>query len=160
MSTLQQELRKSVEEALQFFERSTRNLTEEDSEYAPVAGAYTASQHVAHVALTLDWFLEGAFAPGGFDMDFASHDKQARAVTSLAAARRMVERSGARFIEKLSSLSESEWRAPIAAGPIMGGMPRFHIVEGLVDHTAHHRGALTVYTRLRGKVPPMPYMEM
>jgi uncharacterized damage-inducible protein DinB len=26
-----------------------------------------------------------------------------------------------------------------------------------VEHTAHHRGALTVYSRLLGKVPPMPY---
>ena len=25
-------------------------------------------------------------------------------------------------------------------------------------HTAHHRGALTVYSRMLGKVPPMPYM--
>ena len=26
-----------------------------------------------------------------------------------------------------------------------------------VAHTAHHRGALTVYSRQLGKVPPMPY---
>jgi hypothetical protein len=27
----------------------------------------------------------------------------------------------------------------------------------MVEHTAHHRGALTAYSRLLGKVPPMPY---
>jgi uncharacterized damage-inducible protein DinB len=27
----------------------------------------------------------------------------------------------------------------------------------MVEHTAHHRGALTVYSRKLGKVPPMPY---
>jgi uncharacterized damage-inducible protein DinB len=27
----------------------------------------------------------------------------------------------------------------------------------MVEHTAHHRGALTVYSRLLGKVPLMPY---
>ena len=35
--------------------------------------------------------------------------------------------------------------------------PRLGVVSGIVDHTAHHRGSLAVYARLRGKVPPMPY---
>jgi uncharacterized damage-inducible protein DinB len=42
----------------------------------------------------------------------------------------------------------------------MGGLPRYAIVSALTDHTAHHRGALTVYARLLGLVPPMPYMDM
>jgi uncharacterized damage-inducible protein DinB len=42
----------------------------------------------------------------------------------------------------------------------MGGVPRFAITNALTDHTAHHRGALTVYARLLGLVPPMPYMDM
>jgi len=39
----------------------------------------------------------------------------------------------------------------------MGGRPLFEIIGAMVEHTAHHRGALAVYTRLLGKVPPMPY---
>jgi hypothetical protein len=39
----------------------------------------------------------------------------------------------------------------------MGGAPRASIIDGLTDHTAHHRGSLAVYARLRGKTPPMPY---
>ena len=31
------------------------------------------------------------------------------------------------------------------------------IVAAMADHTSHHRGALTVYARLRGKTPAMPY---
>jgi uncharacterized damage-inducible protein DinB len=42
----------------------------------------------------------------------------------------------------------------------MGGQPRHSIIGALIDHTAHHRGALTVYARLLSKVPPMPYGEM
>ena len=42
---------------------------------------------------------------------------------------------------------------------IMRGARKSTIVQAIVDHTAHHRGALTVYTRLLGKTPPMPYME-
>ena len=37
--------------------------------------------------------------------------------------------------------------------------PVVAIVGGIEDHTAHHRGALTVYARLLDRVPPMPYMD-
>jgi uncharacterized damage-inducible protein DinB len=33
------------------------------------------------------------------------------------------------------------------------------IFGAITDHTAHHRGALTVYARLAGAVPPMPYAD-
>jgi uncharacterized damage-inducible protein DinB len=49
---------------------------------------------------------------------------------------------------------------PLPPGPVMGGMPRMAIVGAIQDHTAHHRGALTVYSRLCGHTPAMPYMEM
>ena len=52
---------------------------------------------------------------------------------------------------------QEELRASLPPGPIMGGVPREAFVNGLADHTAHHRGALTVYSRLLGKVPDMPY---
>ena len=42
----------------------------------------------------------------------------------------------------------------------IGGIPRIAIIGSITDHTAHHRGALSVYARLNGVVPPMPYMDM
>ena len=51
---------------------------------------------------------------------------------------------------------------PVCSGvlqQIMGGAPRLAIFGAINDHTAHHRGALTVYARLNGIVPPMPYMD-
>ena len=54
--------------------------------------------------------------------------------------------------------TDAELMAPIADGPIMGGAPRMAIVNGITDHTAHHRGALTVYARVSGVVPPNPYV--
>ena len=41
----------------------------------------------------------------------------------------------------------------------MVGMPRFGIAPSIVEHTAHHRGALTVYSRTLGLTSAMPYME-
>jgi len=39
----------------------------------------------------------------------------------------------------------------------MGGEPRAAVVGAIVDHMAHHRGALSVYARLLGYAPPIPY---
>ena len=144
----------------EFFDRSTRALEEADSNFTPKEGTFTVAQQVAHAAQTVEWFIKGAFAPGGFDMDFETMDKQVRAVTSLGAARAWMDRACASAKDEIAKHSDADWSAPLADGPIMGGQPRFVIFNALTDHTAHHRGALTVYARLLNKVPPMPYMEM
>ena len=144
----------------EYFERSTRVLTEADSAYAPQEGMFTTAQVVAHVAQTVDWFIAGAFAPEGFSMDFEKMDKEVRAVTSLDHARMWFARAIAKAKAAVEEKPESEWHAPLPPGPIMSGLPRAAVLGACTDHTAHHRGALTVYSRMLGKVPPMPYMEM
>lgn len=144
----------------EFFDRSTRVLEEADSTFAPKEGMFTAAQQVAHVAQTIDWFVAGAFAEGGFSLDFETLDKQVRAVTSLSAARTWMERACAAAKAGIAAHSDEDWMASLPTGPIMGGQPRFVIFNAMTDHSAHHRGALTVYSRLLGKVPPMPYMDM
>jgi uncharacterized damage-inducible protein DinB len=146
--------------ALEYFDRSTRNLSEEDSTFSPAEGIFTTAQQVAHAAQTIDWFVEGAFRPEGFDMDFEAHERKVRAVTSLADARAWLNRAVDNVRQTLAARSDEEWGQPMPAGPIMGGLPRAVIFGAISDHTAHHRGALTIYARLRGKVPPMPYMDM
>ncbi len=144
----------------EFFDRSTRPLTEEDSNFIAYPEAFTVAQQVAHTAETIDWFFEGAFRPESFDMDFEAGIKRLMAVTSLATAREMLDKSFAKAIETAQSKSPEEWAACLPPNPIMGETPKFVIISALVDHTAHHRGALTVYTRLLGKIPPMPYGDM
>ena len=114
-----------------FFERSTRVLDEADSGFRPREGMMTVAQQVAHTAQTLDWFIEGASRPQGFDYANAVHFLRSRSPEDLA--------------------------QPLPPGPVMGGQPISDIVWSMVEHTAHHRGALTVYSRQLGKVPPMPY---
>jgi uncharacterized damage-inducible protein DinB len=144
----------------EFFDRSTRVLEDKDSEFAPQPGMYTVAQQVSHVAQTIEWFMNGAFAPGGFDMDFEKAEREMRAVTTLTAARDWLSRAMTEAGAIVDQHSDEEWSAPLPPGPIMGGAPRYHIFGAINDHTAHHRGALTVYSRLLGKVPPMPYMDM
>jgi uncharacterized damage-inducible protein DinB len=141
----------------EFFERSTRVLDEADSGFRPKEGMMTVAQQVAHAAQTLDWFVEGATRPEGFDLDFAKHAKSLGSVTSLAAARQTLETAYANAIHFLRSQSPEDLARPLPPGPVMGGQPISDIVWAMVEHTAHHRGALTVYSRELGKVPPMPY---
>jgi uncharacterized damage-inducible protein DinB len=146
-----------LEGCRQFFLTSTRVLEEVDSQFRPAEGMMTAAQQVAHAAQTVDWFIEGASRPEGFDLDFARHAAELEQVTSLEAAREWFGRAFEAAMAFLRSKSPEELRAPLPEGPVMGGQPVIHIVGAIMDHTAHHRGALTVYSRLLGKVPPMPY---
>lgn len=146
--------------AHEFFARSTRNLTEAHSTFAPADGMMTAAQQVAHVAHTIDWFMQGAFRPEGFDQNWEEQARVVGGYTSLEQARAWFERAIAQAIAKVEPLSDEELLVPLPEGAIMGGAPRIAIFSGITDHTAHHRGALTVYARLNGIVPPMPYMDM
>lgn len=144
----------------EYLERSTRPLSEENSSFAPQEGMYTTAQQMAHIAQTIEWFFDGAFRPEGFSMDFETMDKEIRACTSLGEARQWVERAFQRAIQDCETKPMSEWMALLPPNPIMGELPRLVILDAIVDHTAHHRGALTVYSRLLGYTPPMPYMDM
>ncbi len=150
-----QELRSTKE----YFDRSTRCLTEDDSKLVPAEGSMSTAWQVAHVAQTVDWFIEGAFRPEGFSMDFEEMAKELLAIESLSAAREWCDRAFAAAIEKIESCSPEDLMVSLPEGPIMGGAPRVAIVSGIQDHTAHHRGVLTVHSRLCGHTPAMPYME-
>jgi uncharacterized damage-inducible protein DinB len=141
----------------EFFDRSTRVLDEADSGFRPQAGMMTVAQQVAHTAQTIDWFIEGASRSEGFDLDFEKAARALGSVTSLAAARQALETAYANAVRFLRSSTPENLAHPLPDGPVMGGQPVSDIVWGIVEHTAHHRGALTVYTRQLGKVPPMPY---
>lgn len=148
-----------LQDTKDYFDRSTRCLEESDSNFTPTEGMLTAAQQVAHVAHTVEWFLEGAFRPEGFDLNFEKHAEEIADVTSLAAARARLDRAFAEAKEVLQAKSKEELLEHLPPGPVMGGEPKFTIVGAIDDHTAHHRGALTVYSRLCGHIPAMPYMD-
>jgi uncharacterized damage-inducible protein DinB len=141
-----------------FFERSTRVLDEADSGFCPKPGTMTVAQQIAHAAQTIEWFIDGAQRPGGFDLDFEKLGSATSAVTSLAAAQQWLDKAYARAIDFVKTQSAESLAKPLPAGPVMGGQPVSDIFWAMIEHTAHHRGALTVYSRLLGKVPVMPYM--
>ena len=145
--------------AYEFFERSTRSLAEEDSAFTPSDGVFTVARQVAHTAQTIDWFMEGAFRPQGFDLDFERLHREVSKVSSLTEARAWLKRAVENARQLISAKTADEWQQPLPEGPVMGDLPRMAIMNDIADHTAHHRGALTVYARLLGKTPPNPYVE-
>ena len=142
----------------EFFNRSTNVLEESDSNFRPTPAMMTVAHQVTHTAQTIVWFIDGATSPNGFDLDFEKASKEMQAITSLTAARQMLEGAYAKAIAYLRSLSSDDLSKPLPPGPVMGGDPTASIFWGIIEHTAHHRGALTVYSRLLNKVPAMPYM--
>jgi len=149
------ELRGSKE----FFDRSTRCLEETHAGYRPTGDALSTAEQIAHVGQTVEWFLDGVTSDSGFDMDFENHMKDVLKTKTLADARAWVDKAYTAVIEYIENTSVEDLSKPLPEGPVMGGAPRHAIISGIVDHTAHHRGALTVYARLQGLTPSMPYMD-
>lgn len=141
-----------------FFENTTRCLTEENSQFAPVDGMFTTAQQIAHVAQVVDWFMTGMFDPKGFDMNFEEHTKEIQKTTSVQTALDSFKEAIARAITLIDSKSELELQEILPENPILGKVSRANCISALADHTAHHRGALSVYARLCGKTPAMPYV--
>ena len=129
---------------------------EEDAGFAPQPELYTVAGHIAHAADSVEWFVDGAFGEG-WNMDFEGLIAAARAVETLEEAVAWLDRAFEKAIATFKVASDEDLAAPIPDKRIMPGASRAAIVVPIVDHTAHHRGALTVYARLLGKVPKMMY---
>ena len=147
---------KQLETTQTFFKKTLSIFAPEDEGFAPFPELYSVAGHVAHVAESIDWFIEGAFGDG-WDLEFDAMIAKAKAVTSLVEATEWMERAFANAIAVVSAASDQVLLESIPDTRIMGGAPRLAVVSGILDHTAHHRGSLAVYARLIGKEPPIPY---
>lgn len=147
-----------IDSTRKFFERTTRCLEEGDSGFRATPETMTVAGQVAHVAQTIDWFREGGLHDR-WDLDWAKHVAETSAVVSLAAARQWLDSAWARLRAEIEAMPEAKLAETVAENPILPARPRYHVIEGLVDHTGHHRGALAVYARLLGRAPAMPYGE-
>ncbi len=154
--TWQENLAEQLWTSLEYFRGTTSGFDEYDSGFAPHPEMFTVAAQVAHTADTVYWFVEGAFGKG-WDLNFEEIEARVRAVKSLAQANAWLGRAFEAAISAVKSATDEELRSPIPDERMMKGMPRAGIVNGIVDHTAHHRGSLAVYLRVMGRKPPMPY---
>lgn len=154
---MKQELIGEIKSLAAFFERSTSCLEEKDSGFTPTPGMMSVAQQVAHTAQTITWFIDGMQSPQGFDLNFEKHITEIKKTKSLQEARQRFSSAVESAIGAVGQMSEAALKELLPAGPVMGGQPKFTVIGAMADHTAHHRGALTVYSRLLGKEPKMPY---
>lgn len=155
---LKREALSEIDSTRKFFDRTTRCLAEEDSTFRPRPQMMSTAGQMAHAAQVIDWFREGAF-DASWNMDFEAAVAETEKVDSLATARKWMADAWQRLRERVEAASQDELAATLPDNPILPGRPRYHVVEAIVDHTGHHRGALAVYARLLGRVPEMPYAE-
>ena len=148
-----------LESLYQFFCNTTECLAEDDSRFAPKEGMYTVAQHVAEVAHTIDWFVEGALGDKGFDLDFEAGQKKIMSFKSLTKARKRLKEAIDKAVKAVEGKSDEELLRPLPADSPMQGQPIETVFWAITDHTAHHRGALAVYARLLGKSPRIPYLD-
>ncbi len=141
----------------EFFERTIACLQEEDGTFETGKGGFSTIQQIAHAAQTVDWFLHGVQPGNAFQTDFAALEAELGQVKNLQGAKSWFERSMAEAIQMVESQPESFWKQKLPEGPMFAGNPRSFALNGILDHNAHHRGALSVYARLCGHVPAMPY---
>lgn len=153
-----EDLTRQLQAVQAWFEKTISCFEPKDGDFAPKKGMFTVAQQIAHAAQTVEWFFEGAFRPQGFDLDFESSEGEVRAVASLEDALAWWGTALQEAERAIQGSAPEAWDEPIR-GKLMAGMPRRSILNGIADHTAHHRGALAVYARMLDRVPPMPYGE-
>jgi uncharacterized damage-inducible protein DinB len=135
-----------------------KDFLEEHETFKPTDEMMTVAQQINHIAHTVVWFREGAFGKG-FDLDFEKIEALNRQKISLDEAMLFLEKVYDDYIAFLGGLDEAALSAPMAENPIFGTLPRFVTLFAQNDHTAHHRGALSVYLRLLDITPTMIYTE-
>ncbi len=145
-----------LESARKFFLTTLSIFEEGDSAFAPHPDMYTVAGQVVHTAQSVDWFMAGGFG-AGWDHNYDVHVARAKSVTSLSEAREMLGRAFDNAVATVMWATPETLQEPIPNDTIMDGAPRAAVINGITDHTAHHRGSLAVYARLLGRVPPMPY---
>ncbi len=139
-----------------FLSNAIGQFEPQHADFRPVDGMMTVSQQIRHIGATLLWFQEGAFGTG-FDMDFAKHEVELRNPVTLDQAKAELDAAWDQIIGFVEKMTEAELQSNMAPNPIMGPIPKELAVGGAMDHTAHHRGILTVYLRMLGITPKMIY---
>lgn len=134
-----------------------KHFRPEHGQFCPIDGMMTVAQQVFHIAYTVKWFQEGGFG-SGFNIDFEGMDAECRKPRSLEESVHALDMAYSEYVSLLETKTEGELAEPLPPNPIMQG-PRLVVIGSQRDHTAHHRGALTVYLRLLGITPTMVYAD-
>jgi DinB superfamily len=170
-----------------FFHRTTCCLDEHDATFQPRSDMFTVVGQILHVTAAIEFFLSGLFLHMdrfkgrewtsrrgrgeqwvGLNTGFSSMEwtqdasrnyESGDAAQSLKGALRAFDETMDIASDVFGQLPREELVRPLPENP-MGFLNPQHVLEIMLDHTAHHRGAIAQYARLLGKDPKIPYFEM
>jgi hypothetical protein len=137
-------LKKSYTSIKTNFVKAAEKMPEENYSFKPVDAVETFGQRVAHIA---DPQLGTCSALAGDRKAGTAKSKTAKA--DLVAA---IKESFDACDKAFDALTDANAMEPIAAG--RGQQPRITVLYGLVVHANEVYGAMGVYMRLKGIVPP------
>jgi hypothetical protein len=137
-------LKKSYTTIKTNFVKAAEKMPEENYSFKPVDAVETFGQRVAHIA---DPQLGTCSALAGDRKAGTAKSKTAKA--DLVAA---IKESFDACDKAFDALTDANAMEPIAAG--RGQQPRITVLYGLVVHANEVYGAMGVYMRLKGIVPP------
>jgi uncharacterized damage-inducible protein DinB len=118
---------------------------------------WTAAQQVFHAGSGINWFREGTFGTG-FRAAHEAHEGDEATAQSLNKAVDHFNGAFDLLIDELRNASDVDLQKPLPPDAPMTGRVR-DVVSAVIDHTAHHRGAIQTYVRLLGKEPVSPYKQ-
>jgi uncharacterized damage-inducible protein DinB len=153
MSCYAESLRKSR----QFLNNIIKDFKPEHETFRPTPDMWTVAQQIRHIGRCAYWFRKGGFE-NHWEMDFEGEMKEMAKPVTLKAAIAELDSEYNALIAFLESVPPAVLAEPLEPNPIFPiGVPRSIVVDSLCEHTAHHRGALSVYLRLLGIKPTMAY---
>ena len=170
----------------EYFLRTLSAFNDEDSSFRPQQNMLSVKDQVLHTVGAIELFVSAylstidstskithtSFRPGEAwsgsstavtDMrwtqnaDKKHYDEQ----VDMKEIKEIFSKTMAYASDVFSIPSEAELQQPIGENSLVPDFFRAEdIIEIMLDHTAHHRGALAQYARLLGHSPKIPYFDM
>ncbi|MFY8300823.1 DinB family protein [Pseudoalteromonas sp. SS15] len=170
----------------EFFLRTLSAFNDEDSNFRPQQNMLSVKDQVMHTVGAIELFVSAylatlestskithtSFRPGQVwlgsstavtDMRWTQNadKKQFDEEVNMEEIKAIFSKTMAYASDAFAIPSEVELQQPIGENSLV---PDFFcaedIIEIMLDHTAHHRGALAQYARLLGHSPKIPYFDM
>jgi uncharacterized damage-inducible protein DinB len=140
-----------------YLQNILKDFRPEHGHFKPTEEMRTVGQQIKHITLTTKFYYETVFG-SGFTMSFQEYKEEMKKLIGLEDAIKDLDEIHNKAVSLVEDKTEEEMKAPLPSNnPMLGEGTLENVIIRNIDHTAHHRGALTVYLRLLGIKPEIIY---
>lgn len=150
------EVVKLIKTERHYLQNILKDFRPEHGDFKPSEEMRTVGQQIKHIALTTKFYYETVFG-SGFTMSFEDYKAEMKKPISLEKALKDLDECYNKAESLVGNKTAAELNAPLPDNPMLGEGTLESVIIRNTDHTAHHRGALTVYLRLLGIKPQIIY---